>query len=524
MSKTVSKESSKRRLARAVRDTTESIVIALILAFVFRAFAVQAYRIPTGSMAPTLYGAHRTRICRDCGKEYAYEIRRNELPNGRTQLLVPGRTVCPNCRWTQRPLPLYQAGRAVIDSGDRILVLKVGYDLANRFPSLAQRLGPKRWDTVVFKNPADPGIDFIKRLIGLPGEKIEIIHGDIFVNDKIQRNSPAAQRALWFTVYDADYLPNRQSARPSWKPIDWPGPGPWDTSGRVMVFSGQGQGDQFRTIGFAGKLVDSYAYDDPDTQRPGQAVVSDLRVSMLLVPRSAGTDGTVRLLLSKRSDLFVAEIDLSGRARLLKGTRTPAGQDQMELLSQQNFAPIIEPTLISFANVDCRLSLTLGREEILSSNDQQYPSVADVVRQLPPAQDVPIVRISARGADLQLWHLRLERDVYYRAVRILDHLMPANHPLYNQPGHGVAGNAIQLGPEEYYVLGDNSPESKDSRLWWHVGKHLQNRFEAGEYKLGTVPADQLVGRAFFVYWPSWLRLFGSGPALIPNVGRMRFIR
>ena len=93
-----------------------------------------------------------------------------------------------------------------------------------------------------------------------------------------------------------------------------------------------------------------------------------------------------------------------------------------------------------FANVDHRLSLTLDRREILTlnSSDPRYPSVAKVDRQLPPEQEVPIVRISATGADLQLWHLRLERDVYYRAVRIRDHPMPGDHPLSTHICHGVA--------------------------------------------------------------------------------------
>ncbi len=41
-----------------VKETVESILVAFILAFVFRAFVVEAFVIPTGSMAPTLYGAH----------------------------------------------------------------------------------------------------------------------------------------------------------------------------------------------------------------------------------------------------------------------------------------------------------------------------------------------------------------------------------------------------------------------------------------------------------------------------------
>jgi len=64
----------------------------------------------------------------------------------------------------------------------------------------------------------------------------------------------------------------------------------------------------------------------------------------------------------------------------------------------------------------------------------------------------------------------------------------------------------------------------DSRLWYEVGPHLQAKYDKGQYKMGTVPADQMVGKAFFVYWPAGFRMFQSGPPLVPNVGEMRFIR
>src|ERR1700735_5294406 len=58
---------SPRPAAGGVKDTIESILIAFILAFVFRAFVVEAFVIPTGSMAPTLLGAHMRYHCPDCG-------------------------------------------------------------------------------------------------------------------------------------------------------------------------------------------------------------------------------------------------------------------------------------------------------------------------------------------------------------------------------------------------------------------------------------------------------------------------
>ena len=50
-----------------IKETVESILVAFILAFIFRAFIVEAFVIPTGSMAPTLMGAHMQFTCSHCG-------------------------------------------------------------------------------------------------------------------------------------------------------------------------------------------------------------------------------------------------------------------------------------------------------------------------------------------------------------------------------------------------------------------------------------------------------------------------
>ncbi len=108
------------------REYLESIVVAVILALFIRTFVVQAFKIPTGSME--------------------------------TNLLI----------------------------GDHLLVNKFVYS-----PSLGpleDKLLPKkpieRGDVVVFKFPEDPNRDFIKRVIGLPGETIEIRNKTVFVNGK----------------------------------------------------------------------------------------------------------------------------------------------------------------------------------------------------------------------------------------------------------------------------------------------------------------------------------------------------
>ncbi len=67
------------------RETIEQIVIAFILAFVFRTFAAEPFVIPTGSMAPTLFGRHKEYDCAGCG--YHNVIGASDEVNEETSLL-----------------------------------------------------------------------------------------------------------------------------------------------------------------------------------------------------------------------------------------------------------------------------------------------------------------------------------------------------------------------------------------------------------------------------------------------------
>ena len=111
----------------AFREYAESIIIAIILALVIRTFVVQAFKIPSGSMEDTL--------------------------------LI----------------------------GDHILVNKLAYGL--QIPVLDTKIRflgllstPQRGDIIVFPFPRDPSRDFIKRVIGLPGERIEVRNHHAYVN------------------------------------------------------------------------------------------------------------------------------------------------------------------------------------------------------------------------------------------------------------------------------------------------------------------------------------------------------
>jgi signal peptidase I len=242
-----------------VKETIESILVAFILAFIFRAFVVEAFVIPTGSMAPTLLGAHMRYVCPDCG--YTFDVNyqsrnaeEDEEMRTPAEAFPMADVYCPNCgylvasrehRNTFGEITNPQAA-VPVNYGDRILVLKYLYLLHP----------PQRWDVVVFKSPDEPKTthyeqNFIKRLVGLPGEHLMVLDGNIYVKEsadspwEIPAKPRAAQEALWRIVYDNDFHPTmaqRGAGQLKWvQPWRAEGDG-WDTSGRQFAFDNSSGG------------------------------------------------------------------------------------------------------------------------------------------------------------------------------------------------------------------------------------------------------------------------------------------
>lgn len=228
------------------RETVESIAMAVILALLFRGFVAEAFVIPTGSMAPTLVGRHKDVKCPQCGIRYQVSCSpeaENEVLTGRHVI----DTTCSVCRYTQRLNPLKHPNEASF-SGDRIIVGKFCYDLEE----------PERWDVIVFKYPGNAAVNYIKRLIGLPNEKLWIVGGNIYTcgkdepDDKLRiaRKPPSKLDALLQIVDDTDHIPQELTKLgwPSrWQNLSTAGSGPaqWEVldGGRAFVAKAAGEGE-----------------------------------------------------------------------------------------------------------------------------------------------------------------------------------------------------------------------------------------------------------------------------------------
>jgi signal peptidase I len=532
----MSKRSQSTDLA-GIRDTVESIWVAIVLAFVLRAFLVEGFVIPTGSMAPRLMGEHWQLQCSGCGYEYAYGFQQ-ELPGqariNRAVQQTPAGARCPNCG------RLYNEGAEPIDGGDRVLVLKYLYNFRP----------PQPWDVVVFRNPQNNRENYIKRLVGLPGETLEIVHGDLFVAPgpqgpwSIRRKPARAQQAMWQVVYDNDYVPTDAARRARWA-ADQEAFWQVQANGRSLTYlGGSSQTQWLRLLAPPQGFLPHYGYNAEQVQdrwvNPALDVCTDLKLLASFTPLDAASQ--IGLHLTSFEHRFRGLLSASGQASLLY-QRADWPEQRWEVLAQTSTAPIPTGRSVEAAleNVDQALRLRVNGRcvlEVLDRYPMDYPSLKR--RLASGAVPVPEARIAA-GGRARLTHLRVYRDVYYSNVALdpvpggpLGDYARSLGLEQSGPGWGTTGHPITLAKfpgqpdlDQFWVLGDNSPQSLDGRAWTSAAPTLRLRDASGRpaYQLGAVPRYSLTGRAFFVYWPSGMRPPGlPNLPLIPDVGRMRLIR
>ncbi len=478
-------------------ETGQTVLTGLILAFIMRAFLVEPFIIPTGSMATSLLGAHATRVCPACGWEYDFAPLQTASPTG-SGFVCPPEVICPNCHLWLSVSP----AETVPLAGDRILVHKWPY-------ALGGPLRPERWDVIVFRDPANPRQHYIKRVVGLPNETIEILDGDVFIDGRIERKPPHVQQVLWSVVFDQAHLATTEATSgrlPRWRAVGLADDGGNGWSGldaRVMRYDGLD--DEPRKIAFNPDtdreyLLDLYAYN----RRSSRTFVGDVRI-VSEVTLEAG-DGWCRWEIERPPYIFLATMQRDGAVRLHMQRLDGDGDGEVALGSRAGRPfPLGRPVAVEFGHVDHRVYLTIDGRELLSTTDADYSPRLDVLRAGPGQRPVGL-HLAAQNLRLEVHRLRIDRDVHYTADP-------------QSTRRASPGRPFELRSGEYFVLGDNSPDSHDSREWTEAGPHLPP-----DYRPGTVPADQIVGQAAFVYLPALLPLDSAGRWHVPDIGRVRFVR
>ncbi len=536
------------------RDTIESVVFAFVLAFLFRTFEAEAFVIPTGSMAPTLYGRHKETDCTKCGYKIVVgasdevdadtgnligqlDREHREIVNG----VRVASAICPNCRFENTGLT-----NKLAFNGDRILVNKYPYEFGE----------PDRFDVFVFKWPQQPETNYIKRLIGLPNETIRIQRGDLYLWDPetrqetiLRKPDPNKQRRLQIPVYDDQF--GAEDLEGVW-PDRWAGMqtaengemGGWrddadgwqrSTEDRAFTLALSPEqhwlryrhyvpsekdwdeiaklrheidgGESVQPLEPPARLIsdfcgyNAYVADGRDSEKVdyGPFWVGDLTINVELTLEELSPDAEVLLELVEGVHRYQVRIDPhSGKAMLVQGTVARGDLEETVALSADTSLNGPGTYRLSFANVDDRLSLWIDDELIDFGPEAAYTRLP-TSNSLPTEADLTPVGIAVRGARARAAHPLLERDVYYRAE--------SQHP-------GATGFRSDLAslldqPEAWTERYLQDWERLDT-LDLHIGpdsylalgdnspRSSDSRLWPGEK---TVPREFLVGKAFYIYWP-----------------------
>ncbi|MFM7039347.1 MAG: S26 family signal peptidase [Planctomycetaceae bacterium] len=559
---------------RHASDLAVGFVLAVLL---LRTFVLEGYLISTGSMAPQLCGFHRRIECPSCGLVFPFGVAFDSSVEGdgggiREPQGLRRLAVCPNC--SQSSIDVREVPNS---HGDQLLVLKHLYDLRP----------PDRWETVVFRNPSSPGESYVKRVTGLPGERLRLVNGDVYINGRLAVKPWRQQLEMRIPVTDLNHLPESSpyqlpweldsgwdysrgrilggNVEPSWvrfrywrwqggrHPVSTPllreaASADWaafqqreaelpvvlssrvryDADRQLLECTGvlpaevqqlllqDSRKEEFRSAVFRlaalshlAPVTDRYGYNSMVSSP--EYVVSDLmldaRISWSEVPRS------IDVRVPVGSAMYGLRIDPSaGRALLVD-------LDRETLVAEE---PLPKSVLSSsslqlqVSNFDRHLAAAINGvvlwERIPAVNAGSVPDVIEVSATTAPG-DRPdpekALEVSLRTEQQRRWalgtssgevvieQLRMYRDVFYTPPR-------------GRPGESRQAE-YEVAADSYFVQGDNSPVSSDSRVWLD----------------SCVPHALLVGKPFLVHLPSHpaiLRVAGfQCPIRVPDWPRIRRI-
>ena len=544
------------------REVVETVVFVVVLVLLLKSFVAEAFVIPTGSMAETLYGHQKMVTCPTCRHLFPVNCSSESDPQEGTVVPITGCS-CPNCRQLLRLVDARREGREPrsgvfqqdgneyreipdpgSSTGDRVLV--------GKFFDVARRLNPERLSVVVFKFPDGPqkkqvAMNYIKRLIGLPGETIAICGGNLYflrpeksptyddsqvpprqrwrlththMNDKraleqfyagnfeIIRKPPLVLLAMMRPVYDndqqADDLKGKEWQR--WLPEG----DAWDDLGEARGFrhgarsGGSEQADwihyrhRLRTLpGQDALITDFMGYNS------GEALVWDpLREAWKTSgkpPDANGVNWVGDLILECEVKVEKTEGELI--LQLVRGQEK--FQATWDLASDNGLCTLTrtkgtkteklesKPTRLRkggtyrlrFANVDDRLTVWVDGD--LPFDDGVAYSVAHPEKVIPTAADLRPASIGVKGGSLSVQKIKLYRDTYHTVKASEADVADFARSVNPEDWKGKEMPLLTMyvQPGHYLCLGDNSLASADSRSW------------------GLVPERLMLGKALLVYWP-----------------------
>lgn len=417
--------------------------IGVLIGFGLRMFT-HAYITPTGSMAPTIIGLHCDEQCASCGYTFAASLahRRDE----RTWLDEPEKlkTLCVNCR---EPHAIGKKTKTL--QGDRFLVDKTA--------------APVRWSVVAFRQPSDRSQVVLKRLVGLHGEKIELARGDVFIDGKLLRKEPHVATDLWLPLHDSSFVPKAiHEGTPHWRPRDEKSG--WRQAGSTWTV--EPTGEERQSLEFVGSITDVVSYNaEPEHTTIPLHSLGDVLVACRFV--SLAGDGDIRFEWAFAGSDVVANISATGNVAI---QATAASGDRAR--AQGRFSsPLSDGDSLAFAVRDGQAYVLKGDD--LAALATFGPNDVESFAALGVSHEKGCkLALSVGNYALSIDRITIHRDVYY-----------IDRDEAGEVGEEDECHSCTLGPDEWFLLGDNSARSYDSRMY------------------SGAQSSDLMGVARWIYWP-----------------------
>jgi len=452
------------------RAVNAAVLFLIAVQLVDQWLAPIPWRIVGCSMVPALYGKHARVRCADCGMVFFRCL--EHAADGSL-------TVCPNCGYASN-----QSEDRPVLPGEKVMV----------FRSLYQFRPPRRWEVVAMRNPLDASQLAVKRVVGLPGESIQICDGDIYVDGRVQRKTLPQQRAMAILVHDADHTPLRHKLPSRWLPESQQTHWGWADGRYVHAATDPREPVDWlvyrhwrREGGQGGQVAESPITDEtPGCPMPRRLEDCSFVPDVMLSFRVVTTFGRGLLLLRATDGREQFQVNIDPNARRYWVLHN--GRQILRSGGMGKTPPLEGGVKIELSLFDQQLLLAMDGKTVLA-----FPYDAGTSPRTPTARPLAI---GSQGLGLELRELRVYRDVYY------------GRPAAAAGAWGL-DKPVKIAKRGYFVLGDNSPVSLDSRCW-----------PEGP----SVDAELLEGKPLAVLIsPGDARWFG-GWFKVPDLTRIRYIR
>ena len=158
-----------------------------LMFFVMKPYVFEAFVVPSNNMSPTIKGWHEVGTCPHCKGTLTIPATSpgDEMNRHSDQI-----GICDDCSKTS--VDFVPPASIRLMSPDRIVSNKL--------------LTPRRWDIIIYRTPKDPNVKYLMRLVGLPGERVVIKKGGVWIDD-VREIPPEEIGFLEFSAVDMDDRP-----------------------------------------------------------------------------------------------------------------------------------------------------------------------------------------------------------------------------------------------------------------------------------------------------------------------------